>query len=829
MFRCSAAVRLSLRLLHTRTARTDLLLEQLKKSRSEYHVFQLVGMNRPVLTIDHVTCAMNLLWELHNVNPKELTTAHLIRDHPEFLALCTVAENNIDFMGDCQLVDILYLLDRFHIHAHCSLVQQLVVEGWRRLQRLDLPALASFAAYLKKQNMTTSPLMGQIASVVVLYVDEVEDPVMLSSLADSLYAVSSPSLKQKLIEKTEATLDKLDVSHLGNALNLIEGFQKDRYDYVSLLGKCDKLFQKHTSSLDPQTICRIVRVFHQLDFNNSELLVGAKAKLLDEVELCEHPGFFAELFVVLHPIVAQDTRKGLENKLLSLRQDMSVSNLCDVLKTLAYTGCKNTALIQGVCKQLLNKLVVCTPKELYTFSESIVSLGYQHDSLWETLQRHLKRCIISSFIPAHVVLMIRAFALLGHRQIDLAILSKLDDVTAQCSLRDLNHMATVVLQLLENAHGAPRRSGQSLLEKLNTCRLKMVQEAECIDSLLQELSIKDVAFQMDDILLENTLSTCQRLEHQLTSRNVAEFCKFVLRTDTLIPSVMDRIAALIIENITKIYPSSVYLVLRTFAVLNYEPPQGRELYNVCTQHVLNNLDSLSPHFVVLTANTLSMAGCFPEELIKAIFNIHFLRRFEAKLEVYDLKEPLRYSLLKLNRAVCIERPEYGIPWFHEDYSQRRPRGLEKRNLRYQQMFLLLQEILGGSNYIKSFASTSYHYLIEFEYTLNKDGKPIAYVEPDFHSVGSSQMCRSDDQFMENKPLPAGAERYVVIFLSCTEFCRNSTHLKGYLAVKKRHLEMLGYHVIEIPHYEWYSDTLGTKDAWTNYLRKKIFADNVCSS
>jgi len=35
-----------------------------------------------------------------------------------------------------------------------------------------------------------------------------------------------------------------------------------------------------------------------------------------------------------------------------------------------------------------------------------------------------------------------------------------------------------------------------------------------------------------------------------------------------------------------------------------------------------------------------------------------------------LKQRVRSRLMKLNRAVCLECPEFHIPWFHERYCQR---------------------------------------------------------------------------------------------------------------------------------------------------------------
>ncbi|PIO23753.1 hypothetical protein AB205_0169280, partial [Aquarana catesbeiana] len=491
MLRWSSALHHSLRLLCTRSARTDTLLDQLKRSTNKYHIFQLVGIHRPVLTLEHVTCAMNLLWQFHKVKSDELSSVDHIRKHPEFISLCTVVENNIDVMEDSELVAILNTVDSLQVDAHSSLVQRLVTEGWRRLERLDPLSLSTFAACLRRQNMTRSPLMGQIASIVDLCLDDVEDPVHM----------------------------------------------------------------------------------------------------------------------------------------------------------------------------------------------------------------------FSSSVPSDVSQTIKAMSLLSPNKIDEVVLSKLDDIIAQCNIYDLSHMTFVVTRLLQSAHMPDRKNLMKLLKELYSYRLKRVSEAKCLDSLILELKNKEIFNQMDTALVEATLHTCQRFIHQLSLKNVIPFSILVLRANT-----------------------------------HY---------------------SLSPHFLVLTAYALALAGYFPKELIKAIFSTNFLLRFDSQLDAlnYRINKRLRLFLMELNRAVCIEHPEYGVPWFHEQYCQQ-----------------LLQR--------------------DFEYILDKERNPIAYVQEDVLPSYLPSMCESDSHLQENKPLPAGAQRVAVDFLHPWALLRNSPHVKGLFAMKKRHLEILGYHVIQ---------------------------------
>nr|DBA19807.1 TPA: hypothetical protein GDO54_015583 [Pyxicephalus adspersus] len=788
MLHWRSAIHLSRRLLHIRHAKTELLLDQLKTSTNKYQIFQTVVVNRPILTLEHVTCAMDLLWQFHKTKPNELTNLKEVRGHPEFLSLCTVVENNFDLLNDSELVNVLNIVTSFQVDTRSHLVQQLVTEGWKRLQRLDLSSLSTFAACLRKQNLTTSPLMGQIANIVDLCLDNLEDPVILFNFIGSLYAVSSPRLQERLVRKTESSLENLDASHLENVVQLLEVFSRDNYN-LSVMKKCDRLFQKHASSMDLQTICTVMKLYQFLHFNNSEFIIEAQSKLMEEVNRCDHPGVFADLFVVLSPNVLSTVRERLEAKLMSFADEMSFDNLLNVLKKMAQTECTNTELIQKICSQLKKHLEVCTPGQLCSIVKAVLLLDFNDNELHTELQVHLNRRILSSFIPSDVTLMLRALFLLNPNQINEEILSKLHDILAQCKFQDLSHMTSSMVQLLQSAYTPNKKAAlNKIIQELNSLRIRKVSEIKCMDSLLHEMRDKEVTLRMYLPILKATLETCQRLMHQLNWNNIAEFSILVLRTNTHCSPLLDKIATVTMDNLKKIHPAAVYPILRVFSYFNCDPPQGKDFFDACIQHVLKNMDSLSPHLMVLTTYSLSMAGYFPEELIKAIFSMDFLLRFDAQLDALNHTKNLRQLLMELNRSVCLEHPEYGVPWFHENYCQR----LLKRDL---------------------------------EYILDKEKKPIAYIEEDPPSSDSS-VCEPDRPIQENKPLPAGARRVAVEFYNQWAFLRDSYHLKGAFAIKKKHLEILGYDVIQIPYYEWNSENLGTKVAWTNYLRNKIFTKNV---
>nr|XP_002738268.2 PREDICTED: FAST kinase domain-containing protein 1-like [Saccoglossus kowalevskii] len=76
---------------------------------------------------------------------------------------------------------------------------------------------------------------------------------------------------------------------------------------------------------------------------------------------------------------------------------------------------------------------------------------------------------------------------------------------------------------------------------------------------------------------------------------------------------------------------------------------------------------------------------------------------------------------------------------------------------------------------------------------------------------------------QKKVLPPGAERVAIEFLSSKSFCTNSQHPLGYIDMKRRHLEIMGYRYVAIPHFEWFSMKLSSSDDYREYLREKLFA------
>ncbi|XP_069472265.1 FAST kinase domain-containing protein 1, mitochondrial isoform X2 [Ambystoma mexicanum] len=783
-----------------RTMSSDPLLDEIRNCATEDHVFDLIGKNKAKLSVKHVGCAMSTLWRFQKEKPKLLRNVGQIRSHPEFLTLRILAENKIDFMDDDALVDMLYSVLRFQVVAHDSLVQQLVIEGSQRIQRFNPSALSKFALCLSEQHMYNSPLMGKIADVASSSLDSLMDARALTNLMISLSAVISQQFRDKLIEKAEslmATVDLLDPVRLNDPRRIVQFLRNVKYTYRPLLDKCNAIFIRNISQLDVENISILLGLYQSLQFSNFEFRMLAKQRLTDMMDICTDLVSFIKLFAALAPMAGPEVR-------------------------------------EKIAVVLLKHLDSYRPIELARITQSLVLLHCQNPELYTHLRKALTRYLRVSCVPSDVSMLVRVLSMLPSSRVDEAVISNVHAVLPQSSLSDLNSVATAIIKWVRNHH--PLRHSTigeygKLLQQLNSCAHDRVKKMDNIDLLLEELKYVSGDW-LEEILLKETLVTFQRLIDQISWTNVVDISLFLTRTNCLCIPLLDRMASVTLQHIDKIHYSAMYAILLTFSVLNYEPPQGDEFFETCIQHFTPYLSSFDPHLLVLLGYSLAVAEYFPEALTKEIFNIEFLAKLDAQLETMpaSLNMKIRLRLMELNRAICLECPEFQIPWFHDRFCQQQlHQGNGSLSALQHQVHHLLGELLGGVHYARVAVMTPYYYTIDFECILDKHRKPLPYANRNMLLSDLVKMnWGPDSRSVDKKDLAPDAQRVALEFLDSKAFCKNSTNLKGEYIMKKRHLEILGYHVVQIPLFEWNSMELSTKDAWMEYLRKNIFAEDINS-
>uniref|UniRef100_A0A8B9T5U0 FAST kinase domains 1 n=1 Tax=Anas platyrhynchos TaxID=8839 RepID=A0A8B9T5U0_ANAPL len=818
----------ALRRYQARTLSSDLLLSQINNCTHEDEVFSLVGRNKARLSEKHVGIALNVLWQLQKKKPLLLRTSDYVRNHSQFLALCILAENKVEHMENEVIVDTLYSIQRLNVEDHDSLAGVLVTEAWKRLERLSLPALSKFALCLYKQRRQFSPVIGKIAHIVDMRLDSIEDIRILSVLMISISDVISQSFRDRLLKKAEQLLGEEDEVYFNYAKRITQFLQNVKLTYYPLLEKCNKIFLKSASQLDLHNISIIFGLYEQLGFDSAEFRLVAERLLSESIDDYHDPETFSKLFFILGPMAGSKVRERLLVTAAHVAEGFSSHQVLGILKTMQKMKCRNSHLLKKMVSVLHKHLDSYHVLQLIKLTQYLMLLRCHDQELLAKLKTLLFGFLKSSVIPADTAAIIRVLAMLPSSQVEEIIVNKATAILPQCNLQHLNYIATALIKWNHYDQLHWQNTSElcvKLLQKINDCGFQRLRKAGNLNLLLEELThVNGEWFQ--EVIREQTVATCQHLIDQVTWANVLQLSFFLIKTNHRCPSLLDRIASVTVENTDKIHPFEMYFILCLFSVLNYEPPGNEEFFESCIQHLTSNLSCFETHHLVLLGYVLAVAGYFPPALIKTIFNVSFLSKLDAQLEVLSdtLKQRVRSRLMKLNRAVCLECPEFHIPWFHEHYCHHIfYTGRSRINPLRQHIHKMLAEILGGSHYTRVSVLTPYYYEIDFECILDKNKKPLSYMAQNI-LLGALEGIhwRCDIKVEERKALPPGAQRIALELLDSKAFIKGSHHLKGEAAVKKRHLEMLGYRVIQIPHFEWNSMVLSTKGEQLEYLRRCLY-------
>ncbi|XP_072253180.1 FAST kinase domain-containing protein 1, mitochondrial [Leuresthes tenuis] len=816
------------RLIHGSAVNKDQLLERLQLCSAEDQVFDVVGNNKTKLTVDHVSHAVGMLWQFQKERPELLRTVDLVRTNPQFLTLRVLAENKIGLMDDFMLVDMLYAFLRLNVEQHDSLVQQMVSEAWLRIDRLPMSSLSKFAVCLNDQHLQHSPVMGHITNILDQRLSSINDARILTTLMIAVSSLVSPRLRDALIQRADHLLHTIDPSNYNTPRRMVQFLRNIKYIHRPLMEKCNEIFLRNIPRLNAENISIILGLYQSLQFNNCDFRLAAKQKLIELMDSSTDAFSFSKLFVALAPIASPEIRERLENTALLLAEEFNAHQALGVAEALEEIQSRNLSLLNKIASVIQKNLHVYKSVEVARITQALFLLQYQNPELFATLRNILIKFLQNSFYPSEVTMLTRVLSMLPNPRVDESVLSRIDAVVAQCNLSELSTISIAIAKWIRN-DSSYRHTTHSkyigLLQKLSRCGHDRLQTADKLDLVLEELKYISGEW-FEEMLLEESMVTLRRMTDQIDWTIVPDLAFFLTRTNYLCPTLMDRIASVAIEHIDKIHHSATYATLLPFSVLNYDPVQADELYDTCIKRFTPHINSFDPHLLVLTAYSLAVADHFPEELIREIFSIDFLGKLDSQLETLPeaLNMRTRLRLMELNRAVCLECPEFQVPWFHERYCQQQQRkGNGHISPVQQQIHKMLGEVLGGINCVRVAVITPYFYTVDFECQLDKHSQPLPYTEPSTLQISDRGTVVWDSSSRENTwaEFPPGAQRVAVDFLDSRLFCKNSHHMKGEALMRKRHLEILGYRVVQVPHYEWNSMELSTHDNWKEYLKKKI--------
>ncbi|KAH8381136.1 hypothetical protein KR200_003612 [Drosophila serrata] len=290
----------------------------------------------------------------------------------------------------------------------------------------------------------------------------------------------------------------------------------------------------------------------------------------------------------------------------------------------------------------------------------------------------------------------------------------------------------------------------------------------------------------------------------LNSRVVRDMAYNFNASHFFVPELLESMFGYISEQHDHITGDTVEKVLTCAYNLGYTPASPHVLHHVANV-LLRDFDQMSGLSLVQACLALCFYKSIPEKLINNVFCVKFIQRIEDEIQVCYSKatypERVLNLVMQLNRTVCLDLPEANVPWFQQNYIEAQMSKKPARSSTFTtDVKQLLQNLLKNDNHFRCNHTTPYGYHIDFVIHFDRDRKPIP--------APPAEVTMLDR-----------ITKVAILLLKLDSFCENDlTALRGPESMKMKHLEMMGYKVLQINEHDWNSKYMATQGAKEKFLK-----------
>ncbi|NXH54659.1 FAKD2 protein, partial [Rhabdornis inornatus] len=373
------------------------------------------------------------------------------------------------------------------------------------------------------------------------------------------------------------------------------------------------------------------------------------------------------------------------------------------------------------------------------------------------------------------------------KKLEMAVVREIDGLTFPNALRmflalaAMNYCSLPILnpcskKIQENVHDIPFRQLILILEACYTLQYRNVK----LFSALADY-VNSTAYLWDKRQIILFLSACETLAFQPTE-------------------LLDIFAEKVTEDPDFLNLKNLLIVLRVYSRLNHVPQVQKHLFFETLHSCLNKcLPQISNTELLKAVYSLGILGYLPHRALDELL------QKDSKDELTlsdDLKEQNTVMLHSVKTCMELDSPSFTKPAFvlTENLSS-----LVSLNLRKAQKALI--ELLGDENMFRQNVQLPYRYHIDFEIRMDPDRKKVLPI------------AATDDH------PDSRVQRLAFLFAPVSAFCLGTTHPQGKLAMKKRHINKLGYHVILIQNKKF--QEMKNEDA-VEFLKRKIYSEDAFS-
>ncbi|NXW60338.1 FAKD2 protein, partial [Eurystomus gularis] len=503
--------------------------------------------------------------------------------------------------------------------------------------------------------------------------------------------------------------------------------------------------------------------------------------------LSEDQQRYEKQLIFEHPAFAKLCQQLLQDSRRMLRGDLVFS-----LHAVVNLGVpQNTLLVQTlvrVCQEKLNQLDNRCISVLAT-----TLAGMDKDKNVSALQAGLQ-LLVEQRVPSirDIFILQNLMKCMGKdapvflkKKLEMAVLREIDHLTFPNALRvflalaAMNYCSVPILnacskKIQESVHDAPFRQ---LILILDACYNLQYRNVELFSALADYVNSTAYLWDKRQIIL--FLSACEALGFQPSE-------------------LMGVFAEKVTEDPEFLNLKNLLTVLRVYSRLNYVPRDQKHLFFETLHSCLDKyLPQISSTELLKAVYSLCVLGYLPHRALDELLQKDSRDELLADNLHKEQKEMMLHSV---KACVELDSPSFMKPAFvlTEKFSS-----LVSLNLRKAREALI--ELLGDENMFRQNVLLPYKYRIDFEIKMDADRKKVLPV------------AATDDH------ADSSVQRLAFLFVPLSAFCVGTTHPRGKLAMKKRHLNKLGYHVILVLNKKF--QELTNEDA-VEFLKGKIYSENA---
>nr|CAH7738645.1 unnamed protein product [Callosobruchus chinensis] len=798
----------------------DDIIQKLKSCASIEEALTVFHLQSIHHNVDHIAQTILVMVDVQTMFFHYSSTTQQSRENfinnllvnTDFITFLKVVEANVHNFPTQTLSYVLFYLTKLGLKADSMLIQLLSVELSNHLKEnfnisyCDKLFRVIFSENSVRPYYISLPLIPSVISLI----GKCQSVSQLGHLTTCLNRLNNLVTKETLSKYKEEVKLFLKEQKLHNnksallKIIMFLNYPQWRNENIALIAECILALREDINSLRVNELLMIYEVFFKNQepgevLNDLQRGVGKHLKQIDEgenIDLDKHLILFSALIYFSSPLNKMQYRKDIEH----IFNDCSKDNVNRyTLSTLRKIFCFIKISDQRMCEKYWDLTLDVIKRETNAsniwklclhymqFNTDLASFRHYEFEKWMNNYIQNKMSSYVFITPSEVASYLSFMLVYGNNEkLISALVDRFEANISQFRASDCLKVSYSLVALNTNQDKFILRKYEKKVNRmLNDITENLLQYNE--SDYEQNTVLLKSALSRNDLdhhTVESMLVKYKEMEY-MSSKVMENICFIYLSAGSLIPEVINKCTEYVINNHQNIIGFNAEKILYLCYCLAYYPINADKFFQVVTDTIIRDQERLSGLAFLQSALALCFFNKLPSSFIKQIFTVEFMDKLDAELagcysrETYPQR--VRNCLMQLNRAVCLEYPEYNVPWFHKKYVDE----IKSKYMRRESEILFplrikdyLTEVVGNVDGVAENVITPYGYHIDFVISLNKSDEVVHRESKDVH------------------------KRVAILLLRPYCYTRFYTHPKGKYQHKKRHLEIFGYEVSIAKFTEW---------------------------